>query len=455
LETKSLSIWNSLKDKLLGNLGSTLYDTWFKPLKPLAFSTDYFEIAVPNKFYLDWVKEHYLPLIEKSLEEITGQRVKIVFTIQSAKEQPAAARAAAPAAKESPRARSTLAATPPPAASLNPKYTFNNFVVGSANKFCHAASVAVAQAPGKTYNPLFIYGGVGLGKTHLMQAIGHFINEKNKSLHVSYVSSEKFTNQLIESIQNRTTVKFRNMYRNVDVLLIDDIHFLEGKEQTQEEFFHTFNTLYDNHKQIVLSSDRPPKEIPGLEERLVSRFEWGLIADLQPPDLETRIAIVRKKAEISNFHLPDEIATFLANRIKSNIRKLEGAIIRVVSYASLTGSKLTIEIAEEVLHDLLISEAAQMISVDDIQKNVAELYDVRVADMKSQKRPRAIAYPRQVAMYLARSLTQLSLPEIGEAFGGRDHSTVLHAVRLIEKQLADDYSLRKNVNTISQKLKKY
>jgi chromosomal replication initiator protein len=410
---------------------------------------------VPNKFYLDWVKEHYLPLIEKSIEEITGQRVKIIFTIQSAKDHPAAIRAALPAAKEPLRTRSVPEKATPAAASLNPKYTFDNFVVGSTNKFCHAASVAVAQSPGKTYNPLFIYGGVGLGKTHLMQAIGHFINQKNRKLHVNYVSSEKFTNQLIESIQNRTTVKFRNAYRNVDVLLIDDIHFLEGKEQTQEEFFHTFNTLYDNHKQIVISSDRPPKEIPRLEERLVSRFEWGLIADLQPPDLETRIAIVRKKAEISNLPLPDEIATFLANRIKSNIRKLEGALIRVVSYASLTGSKLTIEIAEEVLHDILISEAAQMISVDDIQKSVAELYDVRVADMKSQKRPKAIAYPRQVAMYLTRSLTQLSLPEIGDAFGGRDHSTVLHAVRLVEAKLKDDYSLRKNINAVTQKLKKY
>jgi len=451
LETKSLSIWNSLKDKLLSSLGSTLYDTWFKPLKPLSLSSDFFEIAVPNKFYLDWVKEHYLPLIQRSLVEITGQELKIVFTVASMKDAAPVSRKS-PAVEESPRQPQ---ANKPPPSQLNPKYIFDNFVVGISNRFCHAASIAVAQSPGTTYNPLFIYGGVGLGKTHLMHAIGQFILSKNRSLNVCYVSSEKFTNQLIESIQNRSTVKFRNLYRSVDVLLIDDIHFLEGKEQTQEEFFHTFNALYDNHKQIVITSDRSPKEIPQLEERLVSRFEWGLVADLQPPDLETRIAIVRKKAAQSNLALPDEIATFLANRIKSNIRKLEGSLIRVVSYASLTGSKLTIEIAEEVLHDLLISEESPIISVEDIQKNVAELYDIRLSDLKSPKRPKTIAFPRQVAMYLTRTLTALSLPEIGEQFGGRDHSTVLHAVRSIEAKMKDDYTLRKNVNLLSQKLKKF
>jgi len=448
LSSNSATLWNSLKDKIEENLGTTIYETWFKPLCPVSLSDTAFEISAPNKFYCDWVKEHYHTLIEKSLEEITGQRIKIIFSVLPSKEQQI--KKETPVKQFRPVARAKKPGATP---SFNSKYTFDSFVIGSSNRFCHAACVAVAQSPAKIYNPLFIHGGVGLGKTHLMHGIGHFLMQKNKRANVCYVSSEDFTNQLITSIQNRTTIKFRNTFRNVDVILIDDIQFLEGKEQTQEEFFHTFNTLHNNHKQIVLSSDRHPKEIPGLQERLVNRFEWGLVADMQPPDLETRIAILRKKAEISNLNLPDEIATFLANRIKSNIRKLEGALIRVVSYASLTGSKLTIEIAEEVLQDLLVTEESEIIGMDTIQKKVAELYDIRVADMKSRKRPKTIAFPRQIAMYLSRSLTSHSLPEIGEAFGGRDHSTVLHAVRLIESKMKEDYSLRKNVNVLIKRIK--
>ncbi len=330
---------------------------------------------------------------------------------------------------------------------LNPKYTFEGFVVGPSNRFAHAATMAIAESPAKAYNPLFIYGGVGLGKTHLMQAACHYISEMNKKLNLCYISSERFTNELINAIQHRTTPKFREKYRNVDVLLIDDIHFIAGKEATQEEFFHTFNTLYDAHKQIVLSSDRSPKAIPGLEARLVSRFEWGLVTDVQPPDLETRIAILKKKTERNAVALPEEVLYFIAERIKTNIRELEGAIIKVIAYASLENQKITLDLAKEVLKDVLFGEIKK-ISIDLIQKKVAGYFDIKTSDMKAKKRNKQIAYPRQVAMYLSRELTNATLPDIGERFGGRDHSTVIHACEKIHKELRKNQNVKNLINRL-------
>ncbi|MEA3560591.1 MAG: chromosomal replication initiator protein DnaA, partial [Candidatus Omnitrophota bacterium] len=337
--------------------------------------------------------------------------------------------------------------------TLNQKYSFDSFVVGSGNRFAHAASLAVAQSPARAYNPLFIYGSVGLGKTHLLQAIAGWTAKKEQGMRVCYISSERFTNQLITAIQNRTTLKFRQKYRTVDVLLIDDIHFIAGKESTQEEFFHTFNTLYDAHKQIVLSSDRPPKEIPGLEERLVSRFEWGLITDIQPPDLETRIAILKKKLERERVAVPDDVIFFIASKIKSNIRELEGALIRVVAYASLVGGKLNIELTQEVLKDSL-NEEVKKITIELIQKKVAEYFDVRISDMRAKKRSRVVVYPRQIAMYLVRELTEHSLPEIGEFFGGRDHTTILYAYNKIKMDLKDNQKLTNLLDMLVDNIKK-
>lgn len=324
---------------------------------------------------------------------------------------------------------------------LNPKYLFENFVVGPGNRFAHAASLAVAESPGRSYNPLFIYGGVGLGKTHIMQAIGHYLLKKPHPLNFTYISSEKFTNQLINAISNRTTTKFREKYRAVDVLLIDDIHFLGGKESTQEAFFHIFNDLYDMHKQIVMSSDRSPKDIPSLEQRLVSRFEWGLVTDIQPPDLETRIAILKQKCRAESVNVSDEVMYFIAEKIKSNIRELEGALIRIVAYSSLMNKELTLQLANEMLKEYL-KEGPVKISIDIIQKKVADYFNVGLADMKARKRTKQLAYPRQVAMYLTRRLTDYSLPEIGDYFGGKDHTTVLHAFKKIDGSIKKDENLK-------------
>jgi chromosomal replication initiator protein len=321
---------------------------------------------------------------------------------------------------------------------LSPKYTFDTFVIGSGNRFAHAAAMAVAESPARAYNPLFIYGGVGLGKTHLLQAIGHHVIH-GKGLHrVAYISSEKFTNELINAIRDDRTLEFRTRYRNVDVLLIDDIQFLAGKERTQEEFFHTFNTLHEASRQIIITSDRPPKDIPTLEDRLRSRFEWGLIADIQPPDLETRIAILRKKAELDGISVPDQVAEFIAQRIHSNIRELEGALVRVVAYSNLTRSPITVELASEILKELLPSAASKPVTIPSLQKIVAEHFDIRVEEMRAKRRTKGVAFPRQVAMYLARELTDASLPRIGDEFGGRDHTTVMHACERVKAAIAQD-----------------
>ena len=336
---------------------------------------------------------------------------------------------------------------------LNPKYTFDTFVIGSGNRFAHAASLAVAEAPAKAYNPLFIYGGVGLGKTHLMHAIGHYVLEHNPSVKVVYLSSEKFTNEFINSIRDNRPDDFRNKYRNVDVLLIDDIQFLAGKESTQEEFFHTFNALHEENKQIVISSDRPPKEIPTLEDRLRSRFEWGLITDITPPDLETRIAILRKKAKAEGLDIPNEVMLYIANQIDTNIRELEGALIRVVAYSSLENKDITADLAAEALKSIIPSTKPKVITVHDIQKVVGEHYGVKLEDFAAKKRTKSIAFPRQIAMYLSRELTDLSLPKIGEEFGGRDHTTVIHAHDKISKMIQTDTQFQREIQELQEKLK--
>ncbi len=439
----SVSVWPEVIKELKSSLSDQAVETWFHPIKQVHVVGNRVTMELPNKFFQEWIRDHYASLIKEKFEAIMGEKIELQFKVVSPMESGRAE------LKEPVSKTPALKIEP----HLNPKYSFDNFVVGSSNRFAHAASIAVAQNPGNAYNPLFIYGGVGLGKTHLMQAIGQSILTKNHEAKVCYVSSEKFTNEMIDSIQNRNTLAFRNRYRNMDVLLIDDIQFLSGKEQTQEEFFHTFNTLYDSNKQIILTSDRPPKEISKMEARLVSRFEWGLVTDLQPPDMETRAAILRKKAELSGVQLTDELTLFLAERIKTNIRKLEGCLIRVLSYASLTNHELSVELAEEVLQDLLLGEEETSITIETIQKKVAEHFDIRLADMTSKKRPRAIAYPRQIAMYLARHLTRYSLPEIGEAFGGRDHTTVMHACKSIEKLIKNDYNVKAIVNSLEGKIK--
>ena len=436
---------NNMWQKALGvikkELNSQSFDTWFGPTTLVATSANSITVAVPNKFFKEWLIEHYHPLIKRTLEVIAGEKISVKFVIQP---------------KEK-KERATIFVKHQVAQkkenTLNPKYSFDAFVVGPGNRFAHAASLAVAQSPARAYNPFFIYGSVGLGKTHLLQAIAQHILQQNELAKVAYISSERFTNQLISAIQNKTTTSFREKYRRIDALLIDDIHFIAGKESTQEEFFHTFNTLHDAHKQIVLTSDRPPKEIPRLEERLVSRFEWGLVTDIQPPDLETRVAILKKKAERELMDVPDDVMFFIASKIKSNIRELEGALIRVIAYTSLMGSEVTVQLTKEVLRDSL-DEEEKRVTIDLIQKRVAEHFDIRMSDMRAKKRTHAIAYPRQIAMYLVRDLTEHSLPEIGEYFGGRDHTTILHAYNKIKDQIKKDRKLKKMLDVLVDSIKK-
>ena len=416
-----------------------VFAIWFGHIKFLSSTDDSVTLEIQNKFFQDMLVDRYMKLINSSIAKSCGKEMKVEFTLKELSADTGAKQPPGQENKEKPQTKPFW-----PFArdkqeygkeiGLNPKYTFDSFVIGPSNRFAHAASSAVCDSPAKAYNPLFIYGGVGLGKTHLMHAIGHKISHKSPKAKILYISSEEFTNQLIGSIQNRTTMKFREKYRNVDILLIDDIHFIAGKESTQEEFFHTFNTLYDAHKQIVVSSDRPPKEIQSLEERLVSRFEWGLVTDIQPPDFETRMAILKKKSERETISLPDDVYYFLAEKIKSNIRELEGALIRVVAYAKLIGREISVDMVKDVLKDM-IKEGQKKITIDIIQKKVCEYFDIKLSDMKVKKRSRGIAYPRQIAMYLARQLTDYSLPEIGEYFGGRDHTTVMHAYDKIKNDL--------------------
>lgn len=441
-------LWNKVLARVEQQISKPSFETWLKSTKLLSYKGNSVTIAAPTSFARDWLENHYVHLIAGILSELTGEDLFIKFVVQ--KDQgnedfdiPAPVIQTRP--NEPPENPHTM---------LNPKYTFDTFVIGAGNRFAHAASLAVAEAPAKAYNPLFIYGGVGLGKTHLMHAIGHYVLEHNPNAKVVYLSSEKFTNEFINSIRDNKAEDFRNKYRNVDVLLIDDIQFLAGKESTQEEFFHTFNALHTESKQIVISSDRPPKEIPTLEDRLRSRFEWGLITDIAPPDLETRIAILRKKAKADGLDIPNEVMHYIANQIDTNIRELEGALIRVVAYSSLVNQDITIDLAQEALKDIMPNTKPKTVTIQDIQKVVGEHYNIRLEDFTSKKRTKSIAFPRQVAMYLARELTDSSLPKIGEEFGGRDHTTVIHAHEKIEKLLKEDQQFAEEIKRIRKMLGK-
>ncbi len=432
-------------------LSADIYNLWFAPVRASALENTEMVLEVANDFCEVWLKDNYIGLLQDVLALASGRHLSVKFRVNSA--LPAsAAPVAVPVVKV--KASESSVGDRPANHDLgfNPKNTFDTFVVGNNNNFAYAAALAVAQSPGKSYNPLFLYGGVGLGKTHLLHAIGQHVAGHKKGARVAYLSSEKFTNEYIDGIQNNQLAKFRKKYRQTDVLLIDDIQFLAGKERIQEEFFHTFNTLHEAHKQIVLTCDRPASEIQNLEHRLVSRFEWGLVTDLQPPDVEMRLAILNKKAKLMGVELPSEILDFLANRIRTNIRRLEGALIRVASYAGLTGRKLTLEVVEGLLREVLHEEGRYSISIEVIQKKVAEHFDIRLADMTSKRRPENIAFPRQIAMFLARQMTESSLSTIGERFGGRDHGTVLHACRLVKDRMEIDASVRQVVHYLEKQL---
>ncbi len=440
--------WKQASETLRTMVNPDLFNLWFDPIQAGSIREETATLIVPNEFCAVWLKDNYLELLQDVLAHITGKKLNVKLEInenvlETAPAKSQSAPETAPVAEPRPTKRSTSRES---AEKLfNPTNTFSSFVVGDNNNFAHAAAMAVAQSPGRSYNPLFLYGGVGLGKTHLLHAIGHNVLKENPKLKVSYVSSEKFTNKYIDAIQNNELAKFRRTYRKTDVLLIDDIQFLSGKERIQEEFFHTFNALHEAHKQIVMTCDRPANEIKNLEHRLVSRFEWGLVTDMQPPDFETRLAILRKKTISLDVNLPDEVVSFLAKRIRTNIRRLEGALIRVSSYQSLTGEPVTPNTVEGLLKDVLHEEGRTVVSIENIQKRVAEHYDIRFADMTSRRRPENIAFPRQIAMYLAREMTGKSLNSIGEAFGGRDHGTVLHACRLVRDRMEQQTEVRQAV----------
>lgn len=447
MESHANEMWQQVLSVLQTKLSKPSFDTWLKSTKAAVFTDSLIVICAPNNFAKEWLETRYAKMIGTTVEETLGKHVQVQFTIEEA--LPPAASQPAPAVQ----AAKPVVNLHEDSFSLNPKYTFDTFVIGAGNRFAHAASLAVAEAPAKAYNPLFLYGGVGLGKTHLMHAIGHYVLEHNPQMRVLYISSEKFTNEFINAIRDNRGESFRNKYRNIDVLLIDDIQFLAGKEQTQEEFFHTFNALHEERKQIIISSDRPPKEIPTLEDRLRSRFEWGLITDIQPPDLETRIAILRKKAKAENLEIPNEAMVYIANQIDTNIRELEGALIRVVAYSSLINEDITAHLAAEALKDIIPSSRPKVITIQDIQQKVGEFYGLRVDDFKARKRTKAVAFPRQIAMYLSRELTDYSLPKIGEAFGGRDHTTVIHAHEKISEAVKQDQELLKIIKNLTEKIK--
>jgi chromosomal replication initiator protein len=447
-----LSSWEKIRSILARELSEQSYKTWIEPVSCLSLTDTAILLGVPDQYFGQWLKSHYENLINSSLEEIFGNTRSIEYKV--IEQTPLAAPSLLTSEDSSKKAPSfTPSRENRDILDLNNKYNFDNFVIGPGNRFANAAAMAVCEMPARHYNPLFIYGPVGLGKTHLMQSIAHEMRRRNPSFKALYISSEKFTNQLITAIQTRSTAQFRNKYRTLDLLLIDDIHFIAEKEATQEEFFHTFNTLYDAHKQIVVSSDRPPKEIPGLEERLVSRFGWGLVTDIQPPDFETRVAILKKKMEKETVVVPDEVSYFIASKIKSNIRELEGALIRVVAYCTLTRQTLDLKLAQEILRDSL-REEEQKIGIDAIQRTVADYFQLKVSDLRAKRRTRSIAWPRQVAMYMIRTMTQHSLPEIGEYFGGRDHTTVLHAFNKINKDVDKNPETRKLVEDLRELLKR-
>src|SRR6187200_1140043 len=440
----SLTIWDQVLTRIEDQVGKHSFSTWFKPTSLLTDGGESLSIRVPNLLFVEWLPKHYSVVLAEALRDVGRPDVKLTFVPDAAGARDGGKRAVTSPSPELDRGLPDAGPTPTQesddivadlapqrAGSLIPRYTFDTFIVGPSNQFAHAACRAVAETPSRSYNPLFIHGGVGLGKTHLMHAIGHYVVQHHPGLVLTYISSERFMNEMINALRFDRILDFRSRYRSVDVLLVDDIQFVSGKEGTQNEFFHTFNALHDAQKQIVISSDRPPHEIPALEERLRSRFEWGLIADIQSPDLETKAAILKKKAETESVHLPDNVATFIASRIKTNIRELEGSLIRLIAYASLTSKALTIELAQDVLRNVLDHEE-KAVTIEQIQKFVAEYYHLKLTELKSRNNSKSVAMPRQVAMYLCKSLTHASLPEIGRSFGGKHHSTVIHSIRKVE-----------------------
>lgn len=431
-------IWNETLQLIKVELTEVSFNTWLKSITPISMIEDTILFHVPEDFTKGIIETRYSSLIKNALKQVTKKEYNIKFTINEYEEDK----------KDGIDLNQNEGNVN---YSLNPRYTFNTFVIGNSNRLAHAASVAVAESPAKAYNPLFIYGGVGLGKTHLMHAIGHYILNQNRNTKVVYVTSETFTNELINSIRDDRNIEFRSKYRNVDVLLIDDIQFITGKERTQEEFFHTFNTLYEANKQIIISSDRPPKEILTLEDRLRSRFEWGLIADIQPPDFETRIAILKKKAKLENLVIPDDVLSYIANKIPSNIRELEGALIRIVAYSSLYNREINEEMAIEALKDILSNTRPKLITADLIKEHVGEYFNVKIEDFNAKKRTKSIVYPRQIAMFLCREMTDLSLPKIGEEFG-RDHTTIMHAHEKISSEISTDPQLKLLINELKNKI---
>ena len=432
-----MDLWESLLAKIESKVNRHSFNTWFRPTRLLFETGTTLAVQVPNTHFRDWLTKHYTGVIHESLDELDRHDIEVVFEAQAATGSAEATGSAGPAGDDTRSETETAVPDKRELPPLSAKYTFDTFVVGTSNQFAHAAARAVAESPSRAYNPLFIYGGVGLGKTHLLHAIGHQILQQGNNVRLVYISAEKFMNDLINAIRYDRILDFRRRLRSIDVLLIDDIQFIAGKERTQEEFFHTFNALYDAQKQIVISSDAPPRAIPTLEERLHSRFEWGLTADIQAPDLETKVAILRKKADAEQVHIPDNVAIFIASKIKSNVRELEGSLIRLIAYSSLTDRAVNLELAQDVLRDLLPNED-RIINLDMIQKYVADHYSLKISDLKARNNSKSVALPRQIAMYMAKQLTTASLPDIGKGFGGKHHSTVIHSIRKVKGMMGSD-----------------
>ena len=429
-----MNLWDEILARIESKVNRHSFATWFRPTSYLSLDGSRLMVGVPNPQFREWLTKNYQGVLTEALNELGRADVHVIFE--------EAAEAAAPS-------QGTSATPERDSSSLNPKYTFDSFVVGSSNQFAHAAARAVAEIPSKSYNPLFMYGGVGLGKTHLMHAIGHYIQARQKRLNLLYISADRFINEMINAIRFDRLPAFRQKYRSIDVLLVDDIQFIAGKDRTQEEFFHIFNALHDAQKQIVISSDCPPRQIPTLEERLHSRFEWGLIADIQPPDIETKVAILRKKAEAERVEIPENVALFIASKVRTNIRELEGSLIRLIAYASLTGRDIDLPLAQEVLKDLLHTEE-KPITIEMIQKFVADHYNVKLTDLKAKNNAKSVVVPRQIAMYLTKTLTGASLPEIGKEFGGKHHSTVIHSVSKIDDLRKKDPGFDRLINSFVQ-----
>jgi chromosomal replication initiator protein len=443
-------VWFEALSNLQKVLTQHTFNTWIQPLKFMEVKNDSIFLEVPNDFFKEMISENYAAIIKEAVSAVCKSKLDVQLQVCQITAEKLTGTEDIPEAVEAPLVPENIKG-PDFNPNLNPKYTFDTFVCGASNQFAHAAAQAVANNPAATYNPLFIYGGVGLGKTHLLTAIGNHVYRNNKNARVCYYSSEKFMNELINCLRYSKMDSFRNKFRSMDVLLIDDVQFIAGKERTQEEFFHTFNSLHESHKQIVVTSDKFPKDMPGLEQRLRSRFEWGLIADIQPPDMETKMAILKKKSELDHINLPDDVALFLASSTTSNIRELEGMLIRLGAYASLTGNEISLSMAREVLKDIIV-EKNKDITIEMIQKFVAEFFNLKISDLKSEKRLKTLVIPRQIAIYMCRELTKASYPEIGEKFGGKDHSTIIHSVKKITKQISFDFEIKNNIETIKRSL---